>query len=292
MPRSAESGADQPLVSAAWLAERRHDPAVVILDASWYLPAMGRDADAEFRQAHIPGARRFDLDQIRDTASPLPHMLPGAADFARAMERLGIRPTDHVVCYDGSSVHLSAARAWWMFRAFGHQQVSVLDGGMRAWASETRPVMTSTTPHPPSGYPVPGGPAMLSCGAGDIRRIVAGEVVAQIVDARAADRFRGEAPEPRPGLRAGHIPGSRNLPFTECTDPVTGRFRSADDLLARFSAIGVDLRQPVVASCGSGVTACVLALAVEVVRAAGHPVGDPVTVYDGSWAEWGALPEG
>lgn len=278
-----------PLVSANWLTAHGHEPGNVVLDASFYLPAMGRDADAEYLAAHVPGAVRFDLDTASDPDSDLPHMLPSPARFAAIAERLGIRPEDRVICYDGSGVNLSAARAWWMFRVFGHQNVSVLDGGFGAWARETRPVQRGVVRRLPTGYRVPVVDRSLVRDRAEIARIVAGADAAQITDCRSTARFNGTEAEPRIGLRRGHIPGSANIPFTDFTNRVTRLFKSAAELRALFAERGLDLARPMVSSCGSGVTACTMALAVEVIRAADPAgVGAPVAVYDGSWAEWGS----
>lgn len=277
-----------PLVSADWLAARLGSDALAIVDASWYLPAAGRDAEAEYRAAHIPGAVRLDIDALRDTDTDLPHMLPGAEAFAAAMEGLGIGPHHHVIVYDGSGTNLSAARVWWMFRVFGHAQVSVLDGGFSGWASATRPVQPGTVRRPRTGYPVPRRNPELVADRARIERIVAGEEAARLVDCRASDRFRGEADEPRAGLRRGHIPGSANLPFTSFTNPTTGRYYAAPVLRELLLEHGADPALALVATCGSGVSACTLALAVEALRAADPArTGPPVAVYDGSWAEWG-----
>jgi thiosulfate/3-mercaptopyruvate sulfurtransferase len=276
------------LVPAAWVAAHRHEPDVVALDCSWYLPSSGRDADAEYRAAHIPGALRFDLDVESDPDTDLPHMLPSAGQFAGTMERLGIRPTDRVVCYDGSGVNLSAARVWWMFRIFGHRQVAVLDGGFLAWSSATRPVQRDATRRTPTGYPVPAIDRTLVRDRAAMERIVAGTDVAQIADCRPAPRFNGEMDEPRPGLRRGRIPGSHNLPYAELTDPETHLIQSPAALRSLLARRGLDVDRPIVATCGSGVSAGALALAVEVIRESGtRAVGPPVAIYDGSWAEWG-----
>ncbi len=277
-----------PLVSPGWLAPRLRTPDLVILDCSWYLPSAGRDADAEYRAAHIPGALRLDIDLLsaRDTA--LPHMLPLPGQFAGAMEQLGIRRTDLVVCYDGSGVNISAARVWWMFRVFGHRDVAVLDGGFPMWASATRPVQRSATHPVRSGYPVPPVDTALIRSSADIAQIVAGQDPATVVDCRAAERWRGEVDEPRAGVRRGRIAGSRNIPYTDFTDPASGAMFEPERLRSLFRSAGIELSRPIVSLCGSGTSACVLALAVEVLRAddpAG--VGPPVAIYDGSWAEWG-----
>lgn len=277
-----------PLVSANWLTAHGHEPGIVILDASFYLPAMGRDPDAEYLAAHVPGAVRFDLDTASDPDSDLPHMLPSPERFAAIAERLGIRPDDRVICYDGSGVNLSAARAWWMFRVFGHRNVSVLDGGFGAWARETRPVQRGVVRRLPTGYRVPVIDRSLVRDRSEIDRMVTDGEGARITDCRSAGRFNGTEDEPRSGLRRGHIPGSGNIPFTEFTDPATRLMKSPTELRALLASRGVDLAQPMVSTCGSGVTACTLALAVEVIRAADPTgVGPPVAVYDGSWAEYG-----
>lgn len=282
------AGLPSPLVSAHWLTARGHEPGIVVLDCSWYLPDVGRSADAEYLAAHVPGAMRFDLNEVSDQGSDLPHMLPSPERFAAAVERLGIRPEDLVICYDGSGVNLSAARVWWMFRVFGHRHVAVLDGGFGAWAHQTRPVQRGATRRLPTGYRVPALDPALVRDRAALEQIVAGGATEQVVDCRPAARFQGEQDEPRPGLRRGHIPGSTNIPFPEFTDPTTGLFRKPDQLRALFGGRGLDLARPMVASCGSGVSACALALAVEVVRAADATgVGPAVAIYDGSWAEWG-----
>lgn len=279
------------LVSANWLTAHGHEPGIVVLDCSMYMPASGRDADAEYLSAHVPHAVRFDIDEVSDPDSPLPHMLPSPEHFAATAERLGIQPDDWVICYDGSGLNFSAARAWWMFRAFGHRRVSVLDGGFGAWARETRPVQRGVVRRLPTGYRVPNVEGALVRSLAEIQAIIASDSAdgAQVVDCRAAARFNGELDEPRAGVRRGHIPGSRNIPFTEFTDARTRLFKHADALRDLFHAAGLDLARPIVATCGSGVTACVLALAVEVLREADPgSVGPPTAIYDGSWTEFGA----
>ncbi len=275
------------LVSAAWLAAHLNAPDLVVLDCSWYLPAARRDPQAEYLAAHIPGALRFELDAASDPGSPLPHMLPSPDHFAAYLEGLGIQRSDRVVCYDGSRANLSAARVWWMFRVFGHPQVAVLDGGFAAWSGATRTVQRGDVHRPPTGYPVPVADPALVRSQADVERI--GETgTAQVVDCRPAARFRGEADEPRPQVRRGHIPGSMNVPYSEFTDRGDGLLRPPAELLTILRKAGVDLSKPIVALCGSGTSAASLALVVEALRAAGtHGVGPPVAIYDGSWAEWG-----
>ena len=277
-----------PLIGADRLAASLNDQRLVVLDASWYLPASGRDPDAEFRAAHIPGAVRFDLEKVSDPTSDLPHMLPTASRFAAACEQLGIGRDHWVVVYDGSGVNLSAARVWWMFRVFGHQQVSVLDGGFRAWASATRPVQMGVQHRGHTGYPVPAIDDSLVIDKAGIDSIVSGERDAQLIDCRSVERFKGEVGEPREGLARGHIGGSVNLPFTELTNRETGCMWKVPILVEMLQDRRLDLSRQIVATCGSGVSACVLALAVEVIRNE-RPgfTGPPVAVYDASWAEYG-----
>jgi len=278
------------LVSAVWLASHLHDPDLVVLDCSWYLPSADRNPELEYQAAHIPGALRFDLDAASDPDTGLPHMLPSPDRFAEIVERLGIGADDSVVCYDGSGVNLSAARVWWMFRAFGHRNVAVLDGGFAAWTAATRPVQRGTTRRVPTGYQAPVIDRSLVRTRDEIDQIVAGTASAQIADCRPAPRFNGEVDEPRPGVRRGHIPGSTNIPFAELTDQETGLMRSPASLRALLAGRGIDAEQPIVALCGSGTSACALALAVEVLReSGGRPVGPPVAIYDGSWAEYGKI---
>jgi len=265
-------------------------PGVVIVDASWYLPSAGRDPEAEYSRAHIPGAIRLPLDAISDPDDSLPHMLPSPDRFASQCEAYGISRRHQLVIYDGSGVNLSAARVWWTFRVFGHTTVSVLDGGIRAWASATRPVQVGIQRRPRTGYPVPERDERLVVDRAEIERIVAGEIDAQIVDCRSAARFRGEVDEPRAGLRRGHIDGSANIPFDEFTNPDSGLMWSHHRLSEIFAGRGLDLGRRIVASCGSGTSACVLALAVEVIRMhEPEVVGPPVAIYDGSWAEYGRV---
>jgi thiosulfate/3-mercaptopyruvate sulfurtransferase len=277
-----------PLISADRLGTMLGAPGVVIVDASWYLPAAGRDPEAEYAAAHIPGAIRLSLDVLSDPQSPLPHMLPTPGHFAQVCEAHGIGPRHFLVVYDGSGVNLSAARVWWTFRVFGHQAVTVLDGGLRSWAAATRPIQVGVQRRLRTGYPVPEIDRRLVVDRATIERIVAGTEPGRLVDCRSAPRFRGEEGEPRPGLRRGHIAGSANIPFTEFTNPDTGLLFSVPVLKEIFAARGLDLHQRLVASCGSGVSACVMALAVETIRAADPgAVGPPVAIYDGSWAEYG-----
>lgn len=266
------------LVSTAWLGERLTRPRLRVVDASWYLPAAGRDAEAEYLAGHIPGAVFFDLDANSDPSTDLPHMLPEAAGFADRMGRLGIGNDDDVVVYDGSGSNLSAARAWWMFRTFGHDRVGVLDGGMPRWRQEGRSLEAGRVVHPAAQFQARLRP-------GQVRTL--DDVLAlsrsgaeQIVDARPSGRFIGRDPEPRPGLRGGHIPGSRSVPSTALVDG-DGLLLSPDELRQRFESAGVDPQRPVVATCGSGTSACAVLFALHLI---GHPQG---TLYDGSWSEWG-----
>lgn len=268
-----------PLVSTTWLAERLDAPDVVVVDATYHLPNLNRDARAEYAREHIPGAMFFDIDAIADRATDLPHMLPPPAEFAAAMKALGIGDNMRVVAYDSYGL-MSAARAWWSLRAYGHERVAVLDGGLPKWKREGHP--TSDMPSMPrraAPFTPRLRPEMVRSKAQMLANLAS--KTEQVVDARAAGRFQGTAPEPRAGLRAGHIPGSRNLPFTRLVDPDEQTVVGVDDIRARFSEAGIDPTRPVVCSCGSGVTACVLALGLELLGA------KQVSVYDGSWSEWG-----
>lgn len=271
----------QPLVSTAWLADRLGAPDIRVLDASWHMPDAGRDAAAEYRAAHIPGAQFFDIDDIADTTSALPHMLPTAEKFISRVRRLGVGDGHRVVVYDSAGL-FSAARAWWMFRAFGHRDVAVLDGGLPRWLAERRPVEDAVPTARDRHFSGMRDGSVVR----DVTQVAAAMKLGgeQIVDARSPARFRGEEPEPRPGLRAGHIPGSVNVPYRAVLN-ADGTMKDPAALRALFAAAGVDLSRPIVNTCGSGVTACILSLAQMRAGAA------RTAVYDGSWAEWGAYPD-
>lgn len=251
-----------------------------MVDASWYLPASGRDGHAEYLAGHISGARWFDIDALSDHSTSLPHMLPAAGDFAAAMAALGIGDDDFVVCYDGSGMNLSAARAWWMFRAFGHDGVAVLDGGLGRWRAEGRPLESGlpTSPVAPVRFTASPRPELVASWR-DVAAALA-DHTAQVVDARSPGRFAGSEPEPRAGIRGGHIPGSRNLPYPDLVAP-DGMLLPDEALRQRLGAAGLRLDRPAIALCGSGVTACAILLALEQL---GCPGG---RLYDGSWTEWG-----
>ena len=265
------------LVSTAWLAQHLKDPDLRVLDASWYLPDAGRDAKAEFAAGHIPGARFFDIDEIADQRSPLPHMAPTPEKFVSRLRAMGVGDGHQVVIYDGAGL-FSAARVWWMFRLMGKVDVAVLDGGLPKWRAEGREVQAVLAPVKDRHLTA----ARQSHLVKDVTEVAHAAKLgtAVIVDARSSARFKGEAPEPRPGLRSGHIPGSVNVPFGTVLN-ADGTMKSAGELRAVFQAAGVDLARPVITSCGSGVTAAVLSLALE---RAGHRNH---ALYDGSWAEWG-----
>ncbi|HEU6441350.1 MAG TPA: 3-mercaptopyruvate sulfurtransferase, partial [Microvirga sp.] len=249
----------QPFVSPERLQEHLDDPNVVILDGSWYLPALNRDPRAEFLAGHIPGALRFDIEAVKDTSSPLPHMLPSPPEFAKAAGKLGISEDMTIVVYDGVGLY-SAARVRWMFQVFGAPRVFILEGGFPAWKAEGRPVETGPEKPRPHRTFTPSFNAAAVATAAIVHDAILSNS-AQVVDARAADRFRGEAPEPRPGLRAGHIPGSLNLPWGEIVE--NGRLKDKSSLKRAIEEAGLDLDRPVIASCGSGVSAAVLSVAFE-----------------------------
>jgi len=271
----------QLLVSTDWLAAHLDAPDIRILDASWHMPDSGRDATGEYSAAHIPGAHFFDVDEISDTGSSLPHMAPPTEKFVARLRAKGIGDGHRVVVYDTLGL-FSAARVWWLFRLFGKRDVAVLDGGLPKWLAEGRPVEDGA-PTPRDRHFTARRDASL---VRDVTQVAASAKLGapQIVDARAPERFRGEVPEPRPGLRPGHIPGARNVHFKAVLNP-DGTMKSTEDLRAVFEAAGVDVGKPVITSCGSGVTAAILNLALERLGNRGH------ALYDGSWAEWGAYPD-
>ena len=266
-----------PLVTTEWLAKHLGEPGLRVLDGTWHMPQLKRDPRAEFAQAHIPGAAFFDIDAIADHSTDLPHMLPDAAAFARAVGALGVGSGDRVVVYDVRGV-VSAARVWWTFRVFGHDAVAVLDGGLRKWRAEGRQVESGTPSPAPREFRAALRPELVRDLAA-MRANVVGRT-AQVLDARSAGRFAGTEAEPRPGLRGGHIPGSLNLPY-DTLYREDGTLRAPDELRDALQRTGLDLTRPVVTTCGSGVTASVLALALYL---AGRR---DVAVYDGSWSEWG-----
>ncbi|MBB3992471.1 thiosulfate/3-mercaptopyruvate sulfurtransferase [Sulfitobacter undariae] len=268
------------LVSTEWLAKHLKDPDLRILDASWYLPAAARDPKAEYEAAHIPGARFFDIDEISDGRSSLPHMAPPIEKFMSRMRAMGVGDGHQVVVYDGSGI-MSAPRVWWLFKLMGQENVAVLDGGMPKWVAEGR----ATEDMPPMPRDRHMTVRFQNHLVRDVTQVAHASKLGapQIVDARAAERFRGDAPEPREGLRAGHIPKSRNVPFGTLLN-ADKTMKSPDETRAIFEAAGVDLGLPVITSCGSGVTAAVLALALE--RMGHHEWA----LYDGSWSEWGMFP--
>ncbi|MCB5176741.1 3-mercaptopyruvate sulfurtransferase [Microvirga lenta] len=268
----------QPFVSTAWLQEHLNDTNLVVVDGSWYLPTQNRDPEAEYLAGHIPGAVRFDIDTVKDRSSSLPHMLPSPEEFARIVGAMGISEDMTVVVYDGAGL-FSAARVRWTFRVFGASNVFILDGGFPAWKAEGRPIETGPERQREPRTFTPSFDADAVADVTDVQAALGSDSI-QVVDARPADRFRGEAPEPRPGLRAGHMPKSLNVPFSQLVE--NGRLKDKAGIDQALEQAGVDPGRPVIASCGSGVSAAILSLALET---AGHPAG---VVYDGSWAEWGA----
>jgi thiosulfate/3-mercaptopyruvate sulfurtransferase len=271
-----------PLVTTDWLAAHLADPGVKIVDASFKLPGVTPLPKDDYLRAHIPGAVFFDVDAVSDRENPLPHMFPGAAQFGRDVGALGVGNDDTVVVYDAGG-WVAGPRAWWMFRSFGHDKVRVLDGGLKKWIAEGRPTGSGAVSVTPVTFKA----------TFDRKRVrTMQEMVAnldnqdeQVIDARASDRFEGRAAEPRPGLRPGHIPSSRNVPYNRLFDAVTGTMKPLSELLAAFSDAGIKIDAPIVTSCGSGVSAAVLTLALYRLG-----VENPA-LYDGSWSEWG-LPGG
>jgi thiosulfate/3-mercaptopyruvate sulfurtransferase len=270
-----------PLVTTAWLAGRLHDPSVVILDAT--LPPVGFtppvDTRARYLAQHIPGAVFFDIEELSDRSSPLPHMLPTPEGFSRSLSALGIGDEMDTVIYEQEGV-FSGPRAWWMLKSFGARNIYLLDGGLRGWIAAGLPMESGDVHRVPASFH-----ATLDQDAvkdfSQMQQMIAAQ--GQILDARSAGRFAGSLPEPRPGISSGHMPGAISVPFTELVEE--GRLRPAEELRHIFAAKGVDLKQPITTTCGSGVTAAVIALGLEVAGA------KQVSLYDGSWAEYGAHPE-
>ncbi len=269
------------LVSTGWLAEHLKDPDLRVLDASWYLPDMGRDGRAEYDAAHIPGARFFDIDEISDLRSDLPHMAPPPEKFISRMRAMGVGDGHQVVIYDGAGM-FSAARVWWLFRLMGKTDVAVLDGGFPKWQAEGRPVEDMPPMMRDRHITVTRQNALVR----DVTQVAAAAKLGdyEIVDARSPARFRGEEPEPRPGLRAGHIPGSKSVHYRTVLNE-DGTMKDPAGIRAAFEAAGVDLSKPVITTCGSGVTAAILFLALDRIGHVDH------SLYDGSWSEWGMYPD-
>jgi thiosulfate/3-mercaptopyruvate sulfurtransferase len=271
-----------PLVSTDWLARELGKPDLVVFDTTKYLPNEPKDGAAEFIRAHVPGARYFDIDQVADPDTELPHMVPTPGRFAKLLGALGVNNQSRVVFYDQKGL-ASAARGWWLMGLFGHDAAAVLDGGLPKWLNEGRPIGSGAPPPPAPAEFRPDFRAIRLRGVGDVLGNIS-TAREQVLDARAAGRFTGAVAEPRVGMRSGHIPGSRNLPYTDLLQ-ADGTFRPVPEVRERLAEAGIDGSRPVVTSCGSGVTACILTLGL---RLAGMPEG---AVYDGSWTEWGGRPD-
>lgn len=271
-----------PLITTDWLAANLDDPDLRIADVTYFMAATGRNAREEFKNGHIPGAVFFDIDTIKDPDNPLPHMVPDPESFAAAMSALGIGDEHRVVVYDAHGL-MSAARGWWMLRLFGHDAVGLLDGGLPKWVREGRP-LESGLPHPaPANFSAKFRPELIRTLA-DIQRITATRSGAvQLVDARSAGRFAGTEPEPRAGLPAGHMPQAINLPYTSLLDPVSKTLLPPTEIDTRIRAAGINPDAPIITTCGSGVTACVVSFGL-------HLIGQDSAVYDGSWTEWASTP--